>query len=362
MKNKIIFRILGALASALIIVAVFVPFVSVVGHSYSLWNSYSDINSLYLPIMIIVFGAVGVIFFSLNFKTEFAYTSAGAITFFVIMQTIEKLDQGFFNSLSIGYYLLAIGALLTGIMSFLCNLKSKIKVKEEIQNNVVNESSVLDQIDKLYNEQPNIQIQPIQPINIEPIPVVQNQGIQEIVQPVIEPIPVQNIEHPVNNLEQTQFNSIEVPTQINNISMNNNNLEQTQVIEPVVQPINQVSQDLLNNVQQPNFEVGISQNTEVPIVSNPVIEEFNYPINPVIQEFSQPVNPVVDEFNQSINPISQDLLTNEQQPNFEDNISQNIEASNPVIQDFSIPSMQTQMNMNSNNNELDIFGQPINRG
>ena len=121
MKNKLIFRIIGALASALIIVSVFIPFISVTGYSTSLWESYKIINSLYLPIMIIVFGAIGALFFALNIKTEFAYMSTGAIIFFLVMQTIDVLNQGLFNTLSIGYYLLALGAILTGIMSFLTN-------------------------------------------------------------------------------------------------------------------------------------------------------------------------------------------------------------------------------------------------
>ena len=151
MKNKLIFRILGALASALIIVSVFVPFVSVTGYSPSLWETYELTNSLYLPIMIIVFGAIGVIFFALNIKTEFAYMSVGAIFFFAIMQTIDILDQGVFNTLSVGYYFLVIGALLTGIMAFLTNLKSKKKVEvvEEVKKE--EEASMIDQIDKLYN-------------------------------------------------------------------------------------------------------------------------------------------------------------------------------------------------------------------
>ena len=336
MKNKIIFRILGALASALIITSVFVPYVSVVGHTYSLWNSYSDINSLYLPIMIIVFGAIGVIFFSLNFKTEFAYTSTGAITFFLIMQTIEILDQGAFNSLSLGYYLLAIGAVLTGVMAFLCNLKTKIKEKENIQNNEVQAPSMLDQIDKLYNEQPNSQIEPIQPINIEPIPVA----------PVIEPSSIQPIQETVvqtqNTLEQTQVNSFQ-PQQINNI---NDSLGQTQIVQTI----------------------------------NPVVQEFNQPVNPVMQEFAvnnieqpkivvdnsqniQPMEPIMQ------NPVIQDLtLNNVQQPNFKVNNVSNIEpfVSNPVVQEFSNFSTPNQIiptiNNNSNNNEVDIFGQPVNRG
>ena len=234
MKNKLIFRILGALASALIIVSVFVPFVSVTGYSPSLWETYELTNSLYLPIMIIVFGAIGVIFFALNIKTEFAYMSVGAIAFFVIMQTIDILDQGVFNTLSIGYYFLAMGALVTGIMAFLTNLKTKnkVEVKEEAKEE---ESSMLDQIDKLYNEQTSTQseISPIQPVDniVQPLPI----------QPLEAVVPVQPIEQEV---EEVQVNPIvqEIPTEQNEVVqepiVKQNTVENEQPINPVLQEFN----------------------------------------------------------------------------------------------------------------------------
>ena len=102
MNKKLIFRIIGALSSALIIASVFIPFVNVTGYSQSLWGTHQAVGTLYLPIMIIVFGLIGVIFFSLNIKTEFAYSTAGALLFFLIMQTVQIIDQGTFNTLSVG--------------------------------------------------------------------------------------------------------------------------------------------------------------------------------------------------------------------------------------------------------------------
>ena len=187
MNKKLIFRILGALASALIIISVFVPYINVTGYVSSLWKIYSLSKALYLPIMIIVFGAIGVIFFSLNVKTEFAYMSTGAITFFVVMQTIDIVDQGTFSALSIGYYLLVIGAVLTGVMAFLINLKSKSDdvVSETNQNN---QASVFEQINNLYNDQPSQEISPVQPVDIavQPIQPNMDNSIQPV-QPAINP-------------------------------------------------------------------------------------------------------------------------------------------------------------------------------
>ena len=113
MKNKLIFRILGALASALIIVSVFIPFVSVSGYTQSLWDAYKVSEALYLPIMIIVFGGVGVLFFSINIKTEFAYSTSGALLFYTITETVSFVNQDMLDSLGIGYDCFVIGTILT---------------------------------------------------------------------------------------------------------------------------------------------------------------------------------------------------------------------------------------------------------
>ena len=337
MNNKLIFRILGALASALIIVSVFVPYVSVSGYTQSLWNSYQTINSLYLPIMIIVFGVIGVIFFALNIKTEFAYMTAGAILFFVIMQTISSLDS--FSALSLGYYFQVVGALLTGVMAFLCNLRTKVKqqVEQPIEQNT--QGSMLDQIDKLYNEQQvqepqviqtiNPEIQPIEPIqSVEPIQPIAQAPVQQVVE---QPMPV--VEQPVQEVQPV------VPVQ-----------QSVQEIQP--QPVAESVQPV-----------------------NPVIQEFTQPTNVTIQQPVQPtinnipvqeqqVNPVLQEFNfGSVNqpletqPIMQQTQEVQPQPAVNP-----INQTNPVLQDFMNPTPSIQpMNQNTNSNEVDIFGQPINK-
>ena len=313
--KKLIFRILGALASSLIIVSVFVPFISVTGHSVSLWEHFN--STIYLPIMIIVFGAIGVIFFALNIKTEFAYMSTGAIIFFLVMRTIDIINQGTFDTLSVGYYFLAIGAILTGVMAFLTNLKTKQKVEEvKMQEVVAEEPSMLDQIDKLYNDQANIQND--------------TQGIQ-IEDSVIEPLPIQPLQSdissvsPINaTVEEVIAPSIEGPQQIQETQFPKNE------VESVVDGTN------IQSEIQP---------------TNPVVSEFEQPMvqptNPVVSEFEQPAvqptNPVVSEFGQSeIEEIKPLMPTN------------NGDSMNPVLQQFTNNNTQSQ---NTNSNSLDIFGQ-----
>lgn len=337
MNKNLICRILGALASALIIVAVFVPFVSVTGYSTSLWETFEVSNSLYLPIMIIVFGIIGVIFFSLNKKTEFAYMSTGAITFFLVVYTIDVMNQGVFNTLSVGYYFLVIGTVLTGIMAFLTNLKSNKKQIETPINTPV-ESNKLGQIDNLYNTQNIDNASLVQPVpNIEPIPVIQpiNSVVQE--QP-IQPQVIENNVNPVPVLEQPVMQQpIQIP--------------ENPVLGEYSQPVNPVIQEFTSGpIEQPiekQPDVVLQQSEQ--ISNNSAIQDLSQPINPVLQEFSQPINPVIQEFTSS--PIEQTIV---KQPELAENPKPQIQE-NPSLQDFMnpVPNPVTQT--------TDIFGQPINK-
>lgn len=346
MNNKLIFRILGAISSALIAVSVFLPYVSVTGYSENLWNSYQVTNTLYLPIMIIVFGVIGVIFFALNIKTEFAYATAGAVLFFVVMRTFDIANQGTFNTLGVGYYFMAIGSVLTGVMAFLCNMgPKKIKtVSVAVENNPV-ENQTLNKINDLSSIQNTVEenITPVQPINnIEPVSMnpipeqaispIQEQPIQSIPEPEVSPIPEISVvqEQPVMPIPDTN-----IAPEI---------VEPIQKIEPQVNMNNPVVRDI-----QP--EVTAQQ-----------------PVNPVIEQFAEkPANPVVQEF--MVNNSQPNMSVNNVQPVLEQNIntvplnSINEPAKvNPVVQEFTNPNQGLQINQNTtNNNETDIFGQPINK-
>lgn len=315
--KKIIFRILGALSSALIITAVFVPFVSVTGFSQSLWQAHEATGTLYLPIMIIAFGAIGVIFFAINIKTELAYTSSGALVFFLITQTIPIIDQGTFKSLSVGYYFLAVGAVLTGLMAFLCNLKTRKKEVDITAKEEPKEISVINQLDKLYDNQA--------PAN------TQNQNT---IDNVIQPLPVQpELNNNVNQIS-TQ-NDISVPNQ--NVAVANVNTPPVVVEQPQVsqQPIQ--SQELATDLQ----------NTQQPLNSNanPVVSEFSTqnttPSNPVVSEFETPnpvpSNPVVSEFSNTAETQVPATTLEPVAPT----------TANPVVSEFTMPSAQPQVSVPS---------------
>lgn len=368
MNKKLIFRILGALASALIIVSVFVPFVSVTGYSYSLWGSNEVTNSLYLPIMIIVFGVIGVIFFSLNIKTEFAYMSTGAITFFLVVQTVDILSQGVFNTLSMGYYFLVVGAILTGLMAFLLNLRSN---KNNVQSvtTVQESSNMLGQIDSLYNNDQNLQnnISPIQPIEpvIQPIPAQPLENVQpiEAVQSMESVVPVTSIE-PIQNVPPIPVQPVETIDPI----QTNENVVPIAPIEPVptvdlAQPKEQI---------QP---IELNQSNETVDTLEPIKSLESQKVNPVLEQFNQPnINPTAQEFSMSTEPIQyqfqpQPVLDTSNISVLNDNEASSV---NPVVQDFINPGLQNQPQTDSNlqqvtpqvnqsTGDVDIFGQPINK-
>lgn len=145
-KNEIC-RYIGVLAAIAMISSIFIPFATNEVGSFSLFSAYRK-TDLYLPIMLIAFAAINFIVFAIDFKTEFAYMSVGANIFFLAIQIVSYKDR--LNELSIGFYLLAISVVITWIMAFLTNLKSRyilihgVKVKEE-ENDLNSNLNVLDE-------------------------------------------------------------------------------------------------------------------------------------------------------------------------------------------------------------------------
>ena len=329
MNKKLIFRILGAVSSALIIVSIFIPFISVSGYSQSLWEAYSNTNTLYLPIMIIVFGAIGVLFFSLNIKTEIAYSTAGALLFYLISETVSFIDQDMMKTLSVGYYCLVIGTILTGIMAFLSNLKTKQKIVNTV-NQPENPVSIISQIDALYNNPNETQQQPIQPIpnmpmqvqSVGPIPEmpaqVQSVGpIPEMpmqAQPV-EPIPEMPMQvQPAEPIPEmpAQVQSVgpipEMPMQVQPAESIPEMPMQVQPAEPIPEMPAQV-QSVGSIPEMPAIELNTT-NDNINNSLNPVVAEFSnsiYNENPVSIEqndvLSQTSNPVINEFNLVSNTV-----------------------------------------------------------
>lgn len=282
MIDKLFMRVLGAISSALIIVSVFVPFSTIV--DTGLFELYDNLDMIYVPITIIVFGAIGVLAFSINIKTEFAYTTVGAISFFLIMQTMEVLNNGVgLSKFSLGYYFLLIGDLLTLIFTFLSNLKRKKSVSPVIMED---NSSIPASNQNIYS---NLQ-------GVNQVPQMPN--INNMQQP-------QGLNMAVNN--QMQVPNLGINNQIQpqvpiNQNINPINLDQTPGLNSNLtntKQINQVSQEPINNLNPnpiglepiPELNVNLtSLNSNIPPIA-PVIQPQNETVdmpkmNPVLAEFT----------------------------------------------------------------------------
>lgn len=327
MIDKLFMRVLGAISSALIIVSVFVPFSTIV--DTGLFGLYDNLDMIYVPITIIVFGAIGVLAFSINIKTEFAYTTVGAISFFLIMQTMEVLNNGIgLSKFSLGYYFLLIGDLLTLIFTFLSNLKRKKSVSPVI---IEDNSSIPVSNQNIYSNQgvnqvpqtPNINnMQQTQGLNmaINNQMQVPNLGINAQIQPQ-QPIN-QNI-NPINLDQTSVLNS--------NLISPNGNIKQINETQPQVstEPINNANPISLEPIPELNVNL-TSLNSNIP------------PIAPVIK----PQNETVDM--PKMNPVLAEFTNN--------NIQQESQSTNTFLNN---QVNQTNTNNQSNSttpSSLDIFG------
>lgn len=336
MNNKLIFRTLGALASALIIVSVFIPFINTSGQS--LWEAYKISNTLYLPIMIISFGGVGLFFFSINVKTEFAYSTSGAIIFFIVSQTITFINKNQIGTLGVGYYCLATGAVLTALMAFICNIKSKKSMKlKSIKSD--NEISVLERIDKLYNNQNEILSSSFSNQNTFNMTNFQtNQSIEQQKQ-------TNNFYNPP--LINPALDFVSQPTQM---APQNDVFGTTPAAQPVVE---QVVEPVFNSTQSS------SQNNsfEVPIIDQSNEEIENQNVSQLVETSEQKAvlgpQPMEDQVIKSIEIPPVVMNSIQLRPMIESSSQSVLAQQNPVINSFNVDTSEQKNTMfsNPNNNE-----------
>lgn len=377
MNKKLIFRILGSVAAAMIVVSVFLPFISRSGYSSSLWENYKSIDSLYLPIMLIVFGVIALVPFLINKKTEFAYMSTGAVLFFVIMTTIDISNQKMFNYLSIGYYLLFIGAILTGVMTFLTNVSSKNKkVISETTTASSSEPSVLEQIDRLYNS----------PQDIEPVQ-------QMTYDPAVAPVSNVNSIENLNNTQSSNLSDLSTNTALNSIEsipeiVPLGATEEKSSVNPVIEQFSNLGTESkptvapVNSVEVPNVAETQSVSPTLAEQTNPVLSEFsqspkqepaNFNPNPVLSQFNassinEPVQPKeeITPINSAVEPKAPNPVLEQFADVIESNQAQ-LEANSmsfgiaPRDNTSQAPAQAPQPTIQNGPVETDIFGQPINK-
>ena len=337
MNKNLIYRIVGALSSALIVVSVFLTYYSVYDYNYSLWTKNGETSSLYLPIMIIAFGVIGIILFATNFKTEFCYATTGAILFYVISETFNYIRQGSFGSLSIGYYTLCIGCVMTGIMTFVVTAKNKIKRIEPIDSTATNETN------KIYDTVNIIPDQSNSNNKVEPIPQVSSDIFNS---PIVEPLKENPVLGGLNIPDSPISESVMPTTPVEPIKespvLGGLNIPTTPVSETVIPttPVEPIKENPvlsgLNIPDSPISEPAIRTTPVEPIKENPVLSGLNIPTAPISEPAipTTPVepikeNPVLSGLNIPTAPISEPVVpTTPVEPIKE----------NPVLSGLNIPT------------------------
>lgn len=403
MNNKFMYRVLGALSSSMIIVSVFIPFLKVSGYSQSIWESLNG-DFIFLPILIIFFGSIGILVFSMNKKTEFAYATSGAMIFYSVMRTIEIINQNLLNNLDVGYYFLIIGSILTGIMAYLCNIQLKENfdnidmsqtsmntgIDDMYQSSEIDNMSLNSNIDQLIDTQ-NLNSVPVQEIplalnTIQGIPetessiftqsIVDNNQLSVPLEPIIQPVQeiitndLNNQSGPQPQLNQlvdsiSQINQVSVPlpsidiqsAQETRIDDLNNQIEYQPQLNQPVDSISQINQQMIPQQSQFPDSYGQIQNSNISQINTN--QQLNFEqlnnnqgsiSNPGIAMVNIPDIPQF-EYN-STNTIQQDFMNNN---SFNINSSQNSSFSQNEA------NFVNQQNSSVISNEIDIFGQPINR-
>ena len=111
MKRDNIFSIAVMGCGLLLILSVFLPYVSYFSTSLSLWKMEDPSRIIY-----VLLGLFIITLYLINRKTEMAYIAAGYGTLSCISQAISIAGL---NGLSIGFYLILISSIAIGVLTFL---------------------------------------------------------------------------------------------------------------------------------------------------------------------------------------------------------------------------------------------------
>lgn len=174
MKKDNIFSIVAMGCGLLIILSVFLPYITYFSISSSLWKLENPARIIYL-----ILGLLVIAVYLINKKTELAYLAVGYGTFTTIGNIIS--NEGF-DGLAIGFYLILLSSIAIGVITFIYKPENSIalinlsvKVNKPVANNqpqINSNPQVINQPQQIIDEQP-IQNEPkitgYDPMTGEPI-------------------------------------------------------------------------------------------------------------------------------------------------------------------------------------------------
>lgn len=163
MKKDNIFGIVAMGCGLLLIISIFLPYVTYYSTSVSLWKMEDSSRFLY-----ILLGLFVIVLYLINKKTEMSYLAVGygAFTSISNIIAIEGLE-----GLSIGFYLILLSSIAIGVMTFLYNEE---KADALINLSVSVNKPVVSNPQMNYNQPINNQMMNNpQPVMNQPQPTIQ---------------------------------------------------------------------------------------------------------------------------------------------------------------------------------------------
>ena len=175
MKKDNIFSLVAMGCGLLVILSVFLPYISYFGTSISLWKAENPARILY-----ILLGLLVIAVYLINKKTELSYLSVGFLLFTSISDMISMKGL---DGLSVAFYLILLSSIAIGVMTFLYDEKNatalinlSVKVNKQAANNQMAYNNVvqpmMNQPQPMMNnsQQQAINNQSIeQPVQTEPV-------------------------------------------------------------------------------------------------------------------------------------------------------------------------------------------------
>lgn len=151
-------RIIGMVCGVLLILAVFVPYISISGFGYSYKQSIWDIEATFFKIMFIVLGLVPIATFFFQKVKHLSYLSAGYALSFAVF-TASSAESG----LSFGFWLMIIASI---VLIALCIMDdwAEIKTMFNTKPAIIAGGPVANVNMQMPQQQPMNTVAPVQPV------------------------------------------------------------------------------------------------------------------------------------------------------------------------------------------------------
>ena len=145
MKKNTLYRYIAMGSGLLLIIGVFLPYVSLYGISTNMWETKS-----FIRILSILLGLATILLYAMNYKTELTYMVSGFF-FFSAINSIVNNDG--FKGFSIGFYAMFIASIAIGVAAYLYKEeegKSLLNMFMQKRNNGYNPNMM--QQNYMYNQ------------------------------------------------------------------------------------------------------------------------------------------------------------------------------------------------------------------